>query len=287
MSAHPSRNNLLDVLPGFSAEEEVTGIHARPTISMPPFPAKPTAISDVVLALIAESEAEEKIEDVTDYVQVAQASLPPPPKAEKQFAAPPPAAAAETKKTGSRLARMAVSLTAIGFGIGFFFTSSPAPSSMTAESSPEAVSVPTVFVEPAPPAAEAPRAPAPAQPAPSPSVAKVAKAPTLADAEAAMRAGRLAAAEAAFQSVLAHGGADHEALTGLGNVAAAKHQTSDAMAFFERALARNPNYFPARLGLADVQWDAGRQDAAKAQYMEIRARYSPSVFPLRVLDRTR
>ena len=301
MSASPSRNNLLDVLPGFSDDEECTGIHVRPTISMPPFPQRPAVISRAVLALVEEAEAEAKLEDLTAFaqdeddvetevvtlVQVAAPAKEP----EKPVVIAPPRAEKKTSKSRRTLLGNALSLVSIGFAVGFFLTRPPTPT--VSEASPEPAAAPTVSLvatsaaETAPAAAPAPVPSAPmAAPVAAPKAA-AARAPSLADADRALAKGDLANAESLYQSFLARGGADHEALTGLGKVAASRHQTSDAMAFFERALARNPNYLPARLGLADLLWSAGREDAAKAQYNEIRARYSPGIFPVRVLERTR
>jgi tetratricopeptide (TPR) repeat protein len=305
MSANPSRNTLLDVLPGFSEEEEVTGIHTRPTISMPPYPGAPLQISSSISALIAESEAEESIEDVTDAA-ISFASVPPPAE-EPIFSLrkkPAEEAAAAKKKPAkssvSRLARVAFMIATTGFGIGFFFTSpapapadraaaEPAPASAPAAIVEDVAGVPSFSIGPAAAAPMAAPAAAPA-PAPAPETAAAAAAkpmPTLADGDWMLRKGDLARAEAIYQSLLARGGADHEALTGLGKVAAARHQTNDALAFFERALARQPEYFPARLGAADALWDAGRTDIAKARYAFIRERYSPSMVPERAIERTR
>ena len=62
----------LPELSEFSEEEEHTGIHVLPTLSMPPVPADDTAttaISNTIAALLAESEAEEKLEDVSESLE--------------------------------------------------------------------------------------------------------------------------------------------------------------------------------------------------------------------------
>jgi hypothetical protein len=308
MSPRPSRSNLLDVLPEFSEfseEEESTGLQIRPLLSMPPFPPFPPAndliISSAVAALVVESEVEDSMEEISDGGEgpegvgvdveprptderfVAQASLPPAPAPAR---APNPSTARKLAPFVA-LVPMAIAVTALGFVVGFGLTDPPRPDASA-----------SVSAEPAPPAFEAPNAsmlggaPA-AAPAPAPAVvATVAPPaakppPSLADGDWSLRHGQLARAEAIYQSCLARGVADHEALTGLGRVAAARHQTNDALAFFERALALQPEYFPARLGIADALWDGGRGDAAKVKYLEVRSRYSPGMVPARVLERTR
>jgi Flp pilus assembly protein TadD len=102
-----------------------------------------------------------------------------------------------------------------------------------------------------------------------------------------LRAGNLARAEQIYQSVLSSGGSDHAALTGLGKVALRRGQNGEAITFFERALARQPQYFPARLGVADALWNSGRADAAKARYAALRERYADNMIPPRIVERTR
>lgn len=300
MSPRPSRSNLLDVLPGFAEEEQLTLIHVRPTLSMPPFPAhaepandhEPLAISSTVAALLAQSDAEEKIQDVTDFLEVAEDDTlsapvsPPAPKAKS--ASPRVRARTPLKKAPASFARMAFTIAAVGFGIGFFFTSPPAQPVSAAAAPASAPSVVEPTVEPVveAPVVSARPAAAPAEVA-SPAPASKKPATGLTDADRALRAGDLSLAATIYQSVLARGGSDHEALTGLGKVAAARHQSTDAMTFFERALALQPSYLPARLGIADALWDASRTDAAKAQYEEIRTRYSPTMVPARAIERTR
>lgn len=286
----------LPELSEFSEEEEHTGIHVLPTLSMPPVPADDTAttaISNTIAALLAESEAEEKLEDVsesleeedTQAVMVAQASLPPAP--EKSFAPPAPS----PSRQGLRFGRIAFAIASLGFAAGFFFTR-PAEVPAPAIEPAEVVSVPAVSIAPAAAATPVPAetvAPVEsAAPAPSAPAEPAVKAPaTLADANWMLNQNQLARAEQIYQSILANGGSDHEALTGLGKVALRRGQDNDAIAFFERALARQPQYFPARLGIADALWNSGKKDSAKARYAALREGYADNMIPPRVVERTK
>jgi tetratricopeptide (TPR) repeat protein len=217
-----------------------------------------------------------------------------PPAREESIAPPPSSPAVAPPKPRSRLGRVAFAIAAFGFGTGFFLTGPSAPS--IAEEShgapvDEVVEAPRVSI--ASIASIAPAAAVAAAPArvvtvetPAPSVAFKAL-PTVADGDAMLRAGNAARAEEIYQSVLAHGGSDHEALTGLGKVALESGHDNDAIAFFERALARQPQYFPARLGIADALWSAGRTDAAKAHYAALHESYADRMIPARVVERTR
>lgn len=249
----------------------------------------PTPIAEQILAIASETLIidGDSVEDDDEPAMVAQASLPPPPMTVPEWDAlmfaPPPrrvrfrrglvASCAGAFLGGILLASAAVDRVAA--------TDVPAFESMTVQSTmsiaPGAqVTMPTIVI----PVGEALPMPA--------TTAKVkVKAPSLADADRALRARDFAGAESGYQAMLARGGADHEALTGLGMIAAAQHRTTDAMAFFDRALALNAGYLPARLGLADALWDAGRNDTAVAQYREIRVRFANDVYPTRVIERSR
>ena len=72
---------------------------------------------------------------------------------------------------------------------------------------------------------------------------------------------------------------DSEALTGLADVNEAQGATALAIASYRRALAVNPRYLPARLGLADSLWTSGQRDEARAAYRSIVAQVPPSLCP--------
>lgn len=124
MSPRPSRSNLLDVLPGFTEEEEHTGIHVRPqmpTLSMPPFPpANDLVFSSTVAARLAESGVEEPMQTIADEEAdeleirvITQASLRPAAILAPERAAPPSTFA---------FVLMAFAIIAMGFVAGFTFT---------------------------------------------------------------------------------------------------------------------------------------------------------------------
>lgn len=123
----------------FSEEEEHTGIHVRPTLSMPPtaeHDSAALAISSSISALLAEAEAEEKIEDLSYAVEdaevdtlIARVAIPPPAAANtnananaiqtpspKAFVAPPPA-----PSPLMRAAWVTVALLALAVALDFYF----------------------------------------------------------------------------------------------------------------------------------------------------------------------
>jgi len=56
-----------------------------------------------------------------------------------------------------------------------------------------------------------------------------------------------------YEAALAKSPGDSQALAGLGDAARAQHDSGTAKSFYQRALANNPNYLPALIGLADVE----------------------------------
>lgn len=319
MSPLRSRSNLLDVLPDSSSgrREEVSGVHEKhpatsavaalleETLCSAELEETPgTANLDETLRSTAHEETRgsatlevgAELADVTEHAveeveenevkSLARASLPPLP--------------ISSRASVVGLALGAFGVVAVGLVIGPFFMRSPAPSaavtalSTQAKTAPSTAYVPEVSIpNPTEPttatpavtsaAASAPAAAAPGESAPSASESP----PTLADAEWMLRHGQVPRAEAMYRSILASGGSEHEALTGLGKVAIYNRRPAEALSFFERALARQPHYFPARLGRADALWDAGRRDAAKAQYAIIREGHPDNTIPARIVERAR
>ena len=51
-------------------------------------------------------------------------------------------------------------------------------------------------------------------------------------------------------------------------------------------LAINPNYMPALIGLADVEWDSGDKASAIKMYKDIVEKYPPGTYPGRVQQRS-
>ena len=95
----------------------------------------------------------------------------------------------------------------------------------------------------------------------------------------ARRAGRLDDAAALFAAAVQQTPTDSEALSGLADVDEAQGATALAIASYRRALAVNPRYLPARLGLADALWTSGQRDEARAAYRSIVAQVPPSLCP--------
>jgi Flp pilus assembly protein TadD len=91
----------------------------------------------------------------------------------------------------------------------------------------------------------------------------------LARARAARRAGRLADAALLFGAAIEKAPSDSEALEGLAEVDEARGESAKAIGTYRRALAANPRYLPARLGLADALWTSGQRDEARAFYRSI------------------
>jgi serine/threonine protein kinase/Flp pilus assembly protein TadD len=85
----------------------------------------------------------------------------------------------------------------------------------------------------------------------------------------ARRAGRLSDAAALFAAAVDKAPADSEALTLLAEVDEARGATAKAIVDYRRAVAVNPGYLPARLGLADALWTSGQRDEARIAYRSI------------------
>jgi serine/threonine protein kinase len=72
---------------------------------------------------------------------------------------------------------------------------------------------------------------------------------------------------------------DSEVLSGLAEVEAARGNSAQAIATYRRALAVNPRYLPARLGLAAALWTSGQRDEARASYRRIVDEVPPALCP--------
>jgi hypothetical protein len=88
-------------------------------------------------------------------------------------------------------------------------------------------------------------------------------------ARIARRTGRIGEAAALFAAAVEKAPTDSEALTGLAEVDDAQGATAKAIIDYRHALAVNPKYLPARLGLADSLWTSGRRDEARTAYRGI------------------
>jgi Tfp pilus assembly protein PilF len=82
-----------------------------------------------------------------------------------------------------------------------------------------------------------------------------------------------------FASAVESSPTDSEALTGLAEVDEAQGATGKAIAHYRRALAVNPRYLPAHLGLADSLWTSGQRNEAQMVYRTIVDQFSPALCP--------
>lgn len=104
-------------------------------------------------------------------------------------------------------------------------------------------------------------------------------------ARTAQRNYRLADAERFYRRALSQAPRDSEALAGLGELELLRGASSEAGARFREALSANENYLPARVALADLQWQAGHADDARREYRHIVEQYSADLFPPYVSQR--
>ena len=150
-------------------------------------------------------------------------------------------------------------------------------------------------------AASPPSAAPPAEPASSPSVctpapASAAVPKTVKDAldrswlldraRYHQRAYRLDKAEVAYRRVLALAPRDSEALAGLGELELLRGAPEQATQRFEQALQFNEHYVPAKVGVADIRYQAGRAQEARAAYQDIVKQHSPDAYPPYVVQRS-
>ncbi len=99
----------------------------------------------------------------------------------------------------------------------------------------------------------------------------------LSQAASALHQGDLAHAQQLYQSVLDEQPGQHRsALSGLGDVAKARHNPTLAAEMYDRVLTANPSYLPAILASADQKWDAGDRKGAVVLYRRLLDQASPS-----------
>jgi hypothetical protein len=105
-------------------------------------------------------------------------------------------------------------------------------------------------------------------------------------ARAEQRRYRLSAAERLYRQVLAHAPQDSEALAGLGELELLRGTTDLARERFDQALQANGNYVPARIAVADLEWQAGHVEAARQAYREIVDLFGADLYPPYVAQRS-
>lgn len=97
---------------------------------------------------------------------------------------------------------------------------------------------------------------------------------------------RLGIAEQLYRQVLAHAPQDSEALAGLGELELLRGTTDLARERFDQALQANANYVPARIAVADLEWQAGHVEAARQQYRDIVDLFGADLYPPYVAQRS-
>jgi predicted Zn finger-like uncharacterized protein len=85
-------------------------------------------------------------------------------------------------------------------------------------------------------------------------------------AHKALAGGDATKAETLFRGALGQHPGDVDALYGLGQIARARGDHPGAMSYFKQVLDASSGFAPARIALADEQWNAGQQDEAKKNY---------------------
>jgi predicted Zn finger-like uncharacterized protein len=94
----------------------------------------------------------------------------------------------------------------------------------------------------------------------------------------AIKKGDFGRAGQIYQALATRNPNDSEALSGLGDVARLTANPAGAMAAYRRAIAVNPSYLPALLGLADTEWTAGDRAAAIRAYGDIVDRFPEGTY---------
>ena len=98
----------------------------------------------------------------------------------------------------------------------------------------------------------------------------------LAQASAALRQGDVDRAARLYDSVLTEQPHNTEALSGLADVAKARHDPALAAKMYDRVLSENPNYWPAILASADQKWEAGDRPGALVLYRRLLEQAGPN-----------
>jgi hypothetical protein len=143
----------------------------------------------------------------------------------------------------------------------------PSPSAVT---NPSVVAAPSVVLKPSPPKFDA----------------MAERRFTLDRARAEQRSYRLGVAERLYRQVLAHAPRDSEALAGLGELELLRGTTDLARQRFDAALQANADYVPARIAVADLEWQAGHVEAARQAYRDIVDMYGADLYPPYVAQRS-
>jgi tetratricopeptide (TPR) repeat protein len=98
-------------------------------------------------------------------------------------------------------------------------------------------------------------------------------------ASQALRKGDYPRARQIYGSIVDRNPNDSEALSGLGDVSRQQGSLGAAIADYHRAIAVNPSYLPALLGLADTEWAMGDRAKASHDYSDIVDRFPEGTYP--------
>ncbi len=98
----------------------------------------------------------------------------------------------------------------------------------------------------------------------------------LSQAAAALHQGDLSRAAQLYDSVVDEQPRNTEALSGLADIAEARHDSALAASLYERMLAENPVYLPALLASADQKWASGERASALTLYRRLLEQAGPS-----------
>lgn len=105
-------------------------------------------------------------------------------------------------------------------------------------------------------------------------------------ARAEQRRYHLDEAQRLYARILARSPNDSEALAGLGELELLRGTTDLAAARFRDALRANADYVPARIAVANLEWQAGHVEAARQAYRDIVQGYTSDLYPPYVAQRS-
>jgi len=80
---------------------------------------------------------------------------------------------------------------------------------------------------------------------------------------------------------------DCEALAERAEQRLGARDVAGAQSLYQRALAENPRYLPARIAIADIEWSEGRTERARRAYGSLLEQFAPELLPARVETRAR
>jgi uncharacterized membrane-anchored protein len=106
-------------------------------------------------------------------------------------------------------------------------------------------------------------------------------------ARAALASGDIEKASALFEELAEHPTTRMDGLAGLAEISQARGDFAGARARYRDILGESPQYFPAKLGVADTTWELGDREAARRQYASLETSYPASRLPARIYERAK